>query len=222
MNELLQKKIKKYCLIAIKKLLKANQINDEKVEARQEEIINEIKNQKTLGLEFIEKVETLENEYHDLELKKTIIDFYTLEEKVIGNFKEYYEENLVIETTTKVLSYLRRQEFSLKSFRHYDNVKQKQRYKIKKGSEQLLSNQEKALMVAKVKREKSFNLVKSIYTDLVKNQIKATSNNVYEVIKTNHNDCLKIRQIKTYLKQIKDINCKDITIVNEVLDVIEV
>jgi hypothetical protein len=59
MNELLQKKIKKYCLIAIKKLLKANQINDEKVEARQEEIINEIKNQKTLGLEFIEKVETL-------------------------------------------------------------------------------------------------------------------------------------------------------------------
>ena len=31
MNELLQKNIKRYCLIAIKKPLKANQINDEKI-----------------------------------------------------------------------------------------------------------------------------------------------------------------------------------------------
>ena len=87
MNELLQKKIKKYCLIAIKKFLKANQINDEKVDARQKEIVNEIKNQKTLGLEFIEKVETLENEYHDLELKKSVIDFDTLEKKSLQILK---------------------------------------------------------------------------------------------------------------------------------------
>ena len=213
MNELLQKNIKRYCLIAIKKLLKANQINDEKVDARQKEIVNEIKNQKTLGLEFIEKVETLENEYHDLELKKSVIDFDTLRKKVITDFKNHYEENLVIETTTKVLTYLKAQEFTLKSFRHYDNVKQKQKYKMKKGSE-LLSNQEKALLVAKLKREKSFNLIKSIYTDLIKNQIKPTSNNVYEVIKTNHNDCLKIRQIKTYLKQLKEVS-----IINEVENV---
>lgn len=213
MNELLQKNIKRYCLIAIKKFLKANQINDEKVDARQKEIVNEIKNQKTLGLEFIEKVETLENEYHNLELKKSVIDFDTLEKRVITDFKNHYEENLVIETTTKVLTYLKAQEFTLKSFRHYDNLKQKQKYKIKKCSE-LLTNQEKALLVAKLKREKSFNLIKSIYTDLVKNQIKPTSNNVYEVIKTNHNDCLKIRQIKTYLKQLKEVS-----IINEVEDV---
>ena len=200
-------------MIAIKKFLKANQINDEKVDARQKEIVNEIKNQKTLGLEFIEKVETLENEYHDLELKKSVIDFDTLKKKVITDFKNHYEENLVIETTTKVISYLKRQEFTLKSFRHYDNLKQKQKYKMKKGSE-LLSNHEKALLVAKLKREKSFNLIKSIYTDLVKNQIKPTSNNVYEVIKTNHNDCLKIRQIKTYLKQLKEVS-----IINEVEDI---
>ena len=213
MNELLQKNIKKYCLIAIKKFLKANQINDEKVDARQKEIVNEIKNQKTLGLEFIEKVGVLENEYNDLELKKSVIDFDTLEKKVITDFRNHYEENLVIETTTKVISYLKRQEFTLKSFRHYDNLKQKQKYKMKKGSE-LLSNQEKALLVAKIKREKSFNLIKSVYSNLVKNQIKPTSNNVYEVIKTNHNDCLKIRQIKTYLKQLKEI-----PIINEVEDV---
>ena len=200
-------------MIAIKKFLKANQINDEKVDARQKEIVNEIKNQKTLGLEFIEKVETLENEYHDLELKKSVIDFDTLKKKVITDFKNHYEENLVIETTTKVLIYLKAQEFTLKSFRHYDNLKQKQKYKMKKGSE-LLSNHEKALLVAKLKREKSFNLIKSIYTDLVKNQIKPTSNNVYEVIKTNHNNCLKIRQIKTYLKQLKEVS-----IINEVEDV---
>jgi hypothetical protein len=110
-------------------------------------------------------------------------------------------------------SYLGAQEFTLKSFRHYDNLKQKQKYKIKKGCE-LLSNQEKALLVAKLKREKSFNLIKSVYLDLVNNQIKPTSNNVYEVIKTNHNDCLKIRQIKTYLKQLKNI-----PIINEVEDI---
>ena len=97
MNQLLQKNIKRYCLIAIKKFLKANQINDEKVDARQKEIVNKIKNQKTLGLEFIEKVETLENEYHDLELKKSVIDFDTLKKKVITDFKNHYEENLVIE-----------------------------------------------------------------------------------------------------------------------------
>ncbi len=213
MNELLQKNIKRYCLIAIKKFLKANQINDEKVDARQKEIVNEIKNQKTLGLEFIEKVGILENEYNELELKKSVIDYDALEKKVIADFKNHYEENLVITTTTKVLTYLKAQEFTLKSFRHYDNLKQKQKYKIKKGSE-LLTNQEKALRVAKLKREKSFNLIKSIYTDLIKNQIKPTSNNVYEVIKTNHNDCLKIRQIKTYLKQLKEVS-----IINEVEDI---
>ena len=47
MNELLQKNIKRYCLIAIKKFLKANQINDEKITNRQQEIINQIKNLKT-------------------------------------------------------------------------------------------------------------------------------------------------------------------------------
>ncbi len=213
MNELLQKNIKRYCLIAIKKFLKANQINDEKVDARQKEIVNEIKNQKTLGLEFIEKVGILENEYNELELKKSVIDYDALEKKVIADFKNHYEENLVITTTTKVLIYLKAQEFTLKSFRHYDNLRQKQKYKIKKGCE-LLSNQEKALLVAKLKREKSFNLIKSVYLDLVNNQIKPTSNNVYEVIKTNHNDCLKIRQIKTYLKQLKNI-----PIINEVEDI---
>ena len=210
---MLQKNIKKYCLIAIKKFLKANQINDEKVDARQKEIVNEIKNQKTLGLEFIEKVGILENEYNELELKKSVIDYDALEKKVIADFKNHYEENLVITTTTKVLIYLKAQEFTLKSFRHYDNLKQKQKYKIKKGCE-LLSNQEKALLVAKLKREKSFNLIKSVYLDLVNNQIKPTSNNVYEVIKTNHNDCLKIRQIKTYLKQLKEVS-----IINEVEDI---
>ena len=213
MNELLQKNIKRYCLIAIKKFLKANQINDEKITNRQQEIINQIKNLKTLGLEFIEKVGILENEYNELELKKSVIDYDALEKKVIADFKNHYEENLVITTTTKVLIYLKAQEFTLKSFRHYDNLKQKQKYKIKKGCE-LLSNQEKALRVAKLKREKSFNLIKSIYTNLIKNQIKPTSNNVYEVIKTNHNDCLKIRQIKTYLKQLKEVS-----IINEVKDV---
>ncbi len=213
MNELLQKNIKRYCLIAIKKFLKANQINDEKITNRQQEIINQIKNLKTLGLEFIEKVGILENEYNELELKKSVIDYDALEKKVIADFKNHYEENLVITTTTKVLIYLKAQEFTLKSFRHYDNLKQKQKYKIKKGCE-LLSNQEKALLVAKLKREKSFNLIKSIYTNLIKNQIKPTSNNVYEVIKTNHNDCLKIRQIKTYLKQLKEVS-----IINEVKDV---
>lgn len=213
MNELLQKNIKRYCLIAIKKLLKANQINDEKITTRQQEIINEIKNLKTLGLEFIEKVGVLENEYNDLELKKSVIDYDILEEKVIKHFEESCDKKQLDETTAKVFTYLKRQEFTLKSFRHYDNLKQKQKYKMKKGCEPL-TNQEKALLVAKLKREKSFNLIKSIYTDLVKNRIKPTSNNVYEVIKTNHNDCLKIRQIKTYLKQLKEIS-----IINEVEDV---
>ena len=213
MNELLQRNIKKYCLIAIKNFLKANQINDGKINTRQKEIINEIKNLKNLGLEFIERVGVLENEYNEIELKKSLIDYDTLRKRVIADFKNHYEENLVITTTTKVLIYLKAQEFTLKSFRHYDNVKQKQKYKIKKGCE-LLTNQEKALLVAKLKREKSFNLIKSVYLDLVNNQIKPTSNNVYEVIKNNHNDCLKIRQIKTYLKQLKDIS-----IVNEVEDV---
>lgn len=213
MNELLQRNIKKYCLIAIKNFLKANQINDGKINTRQKEIINEIKNLKNLGLEFIERVGVLENEYNEIELKKSLIDYDTLRKRVIADFKNHYEENLVIETTTKVISYLKRQEFTLKSFRHYDNLKQKQKYKMKKGCE-LLTNQEKALRVAKLKREKSFNLIKSIYTDLVNNQIKPTSNNLYEVIKTNHNDCLKIRQIKTYLKQLKEVS-----IINEVEDV---
>lgn len=92
----------------LKKFLKANQINDEKINARQKSIVEEIKNLKTLGLEFIEKVETLEKEYNNLELKKSVIDFDTLE-RVITDFKEDFEKDLLIETTNKVLSYLRRQ-----------------------------------------------------------------------------------------------------------------
>ncbi len=69
MNELLQRNIKKYCLIAIKNFLKANQINDGKINTRQKEIINEIKNLKNLGLEFIERVGVLENEYNELNFR---------------------------------------------------------------------------------------------------------------------------------------------------------
>ena len=74
-NKILKKSIHTYFLVAIKKLLNANKSKLVEIEKEQNLIKSLISEQKTLGLEYSEKVEQLNNKYKDLELSKPMIDF---------------------------------------------------------------------------------------------------------------------------------------------------
>ena len=114
---------------------------------------------------------------------------------------------MIIKLIEKTKNIFIKNNYSLESFRRYNNISRRKSYKKIKDSkgEEMLSNKEKALKTAQIKREKSINVIKEVLEILVKNEKKTTSKNVYEIIKNDFNDCLKLTQIKTYLKQIKDL-----------------
>ena len=207
-KELLEIEIKRYFTISIKKLY---QVQKEKIcviEIEQNKIRNNINNLKSDGLEYSEEIEKLNNKFLDLELQKPQIDWSALSFKCTQQMKDRYKEfnvNEIIKIIEKTKNIFVKNNYSLQSFRNYNNISRRKSYKKSKSlkGEEMISNKEKALKTAAIKREKSIKLIKEVLEILTKNGMKITSNNVYQTIKNDFNDCLKERQIKTYLKEIR-------------------
>lgn len=203
--------VKRYFIIAIKKLM-TTPGNKEKlldIELKQNEIRNKINNLKKDGLEYVEIVEELNKKFLNLELKKPQINWDQLVFKCCLKMKERHKDTSkeelmkIIEVNKK---HFIKNSFSLESFRKYNNISRKKSYKKMKEEkgEIVMTTKERSEKIAAIKREKSLNLVLEVLDILEDKKIKKTSKNVYETIKNDFNDCLKERQIKTYLKQIKD------------------
>lgn len=209
-KELLEIEIKRYFIISIKKLYQVHKEKIGFIEIEQNKIRNNINNLKSDSLQYVEEVEILNNKFLELELQKPQIDWSSLSFKCTQQMKDRYKEfdvNMIIKLIEKTKNIFIKNNYSLESFRRYNNISRRKSYKKIKDSkgEEMLSNKEKALKTAQIKREKSINVIKEVLEILVKNEKKTTSKNVYEIIKNDFNDCLKLTQIKTYLKQIKDL-----------------
>lgn len=209
-KELLEIEIKRYFIISIKKLYQVHKEKIGFIEIEQNKIRNNINNLKSDSLQYVEEVEILNNKFLELELQKPQIDWGSLSFKCTQQMKDRYKEfnvDIIIKLIEKTKNIFIKNNYSLESFRRYNNISRRKSYKKSKDlkGEEMLSNKEKALKTAQIKREKSINVIKEVLEILTKNGIKTTSNNVYEIIKNDFNDCLKLTQIKTYLKQIKDL-----------------
>lgn len=206
-NKILKKSIHTYFLVAIKKLLNANKSKLVEIEKEQNLIKSLISEQKTLGLEYSEKVEQLNNKYKDLELSKPMIDFKKMGDKCLVDYIEKYNYNK--EEVTKIINHtiysFRQLHFSLSSFSKHKKETNHRYYKTHK-KEETMTLKENALNTAAKKRAKSLKVLNEVIEILKQKEMKITSKNVYEIIKSDFNDCLKIRQIKTYLKEYKAQN----------------
>ena len=208
-KQILEIEIKRYFTISIKKLLTTNKERIGVIDIEQNKIRNNINNLQSDGLEYSEEIEKLNKKFLDLELQKPNIDWDTLSYKCTQQMKDRYKEfnvDIIIKLIEKTKNIFIKNNYSLESFRRYNNISRRKSYKKSKDlkGEEMLSNKEKALKTAAIKREKSINLIKEVLEILKKNGMKTTSKNVYEIIKNDFNDCLKERQIKTYLKELKN------------------
>lgn len=210
-TKILEIEIKRYFTISIKKLLTKNKEKIGVIDIEQNKIRNNINDLKKDGLDYFEEVEKLNTKFLDLELQKPQIDWIALSFKCTQQMKDRYKEfnvNEIIKLIEKTKNIFIKNNYSLQSFRNYNNIsRRKSYYKMKEEKEIItMTYKENALNTATKKREKSINLIKEVLEILKKNGMKTTSNNVYQTIKNDFNDCLKERQIKTYLKQIKEEN----------------
>lgn len=210
-KQILEIEIKRYLTISIKKLLTTNKEKIVAIDIEQNSIRNQINNLQSDSLQYVEEVEHLNKKFLELELQKPQIDFDTLSYKCTQQMKDRYKEfnvNEIIKLIEKTINIFKKNNYSLQSFRNYNNISRRKSYKKMKDEkgEEMITNKEKALKTAAIKREKSINLIKEVLEILTKNNKKTTSKNVYETIKNDFNDCLKERQIKTYLKELKEKN----------------
>lgn len=207
-KEILEIEIKRYFTISIKKLFQVNKEKIGVIDIEQNNIRNQINNLQSDSLQYVDEVEQLNKKFLDLELQKPNIDWDTLVYKCTQQMKDRYKEfnvNEIIKLIEKTKNIFIKNNYSLQSFRNYNNIsRRKSYYKMKEEKEIItMTYKENALNTATKKREKSINLIKEVLEILKKNGMKTTSNNVYQTIKNDFNDCLKERQIKTYLKELK-------------------
>lgn len=209
-KQILEIEIKRYFTISIKKLLTTNKERIGVIDIEQNKIRNNINNLQSDGLEYSEEIEKLNKKFLDLELQKPNIDWDTLSYKCTQQMKDRYKEfnlNEIIKIVEKTKNIFVKNNYSLQSFRKYHNISSnKSYYKMKERKEIItMTGQEKALKTAAIKREKSINLIKEVLEILTKKGMKTTSKNVCEIIKNDFNNCLKLTQIKIYLKELKSL-----------------
>jgi len=206
-NKILKKSIHTYFLISIKKLLNVHKEKLLPIEKEQNSIKLEISKLKSLGLEYSQKVEELNNRYKDLELSKPSIHFEKIGEKCLVDYIEKYNYNK--EEVTKIINQtiysFRQLPFSISSFSKYKK-EINHRYYEKNKKDDTMTFRENALNTAAKKREKSLKVFNEVIAILIKNDKKINSNTIYEIIKNDFNDCLKLTQIKVYLKEYKAKN----------------
>ncbi len=220
---ILEQNIERYCVVSINKLLRTNKEKIVEIELKQNDIQNKIQSLKSDGFDYIDNIYILQNKYKELELLKPQIEWHKLISKakkdIVDRFPQF-DKNLIIESIYKITNKLKNNNYSLSSFRKFNNLSAKKYYRKKQEikGEEVMTREERNKETAAIKREKSLSIIKEVLNKLVAVEKKQTSKNVYEIIKNDYNDCLKIRQIKTYLKQIKEenqkkvIDCTDMTI----------
>lgn len=210
-KEILEIEIKRYFTISIKKLFQVNKEKIGVIDIEQNNIRNQINNLQSDSLQYVDEVEQLNKKFLDLELQKPNIDWDTLVYKCTQQMKDRYKEfnlNEIIKLVEKTKNIFVKNNYSLQSFRNYNNISRRKSYKKMKEKKEIITmnGKEKALKTAAIKREKSINLIKEVLEILTKNNKKTTSKNVCEIIKNDFNNCLKLTQIKIYLKELKEKN----------------
>lgn len=219
-TKILDIEIKRYFTISIKKLLTTNKQKIGVIDIEQNQIRNQINNLKSDGLEYSEEIKELNKKFLELELQKPNIDWDTLVYKCTQQMKDKYKDielNQIIKLCEKTKNIFKKNNYSLESFRKYHNVSSNKSYykmKEKKGID-TMTNKEKALKTAAIKKAKSTKIFNECVEILKSNNKKINSNTIYEIIKNDFNDCLKLTSIKMYLKEYKQqlnnniIDCKN-------------
>lgn len=207
----MKEEVKRYFIISIKKLFdnKKEEIN------KNDLLIKSVKsNIKTLldsnDIENYDKIEKLNKELKDLELKRFNVNYSKLSLKAMKLYCKKYENKYskenIIYTVNKVCELYVNIHFTADSFKKFHNESNKKSYakKIEKTqNRKVMTNNEKATYLAELKRTKAIDTIKCCIEILNSNNEKSTANNVKRIIDEQFESCLAIRQIKTYLKDLK-------------------
>lgn len=222
-TKILEIEIKRYFTISIKKLLLVNKDKIGVIDVEQNSIRNKINDLQKDGLEYVEEIEKLNRMFLELELQKPIIDWDTLVYKCTQQMKDKYKEinvNEIIKLCEKTKNIFKKNNYSLQSFKLYKQKTNQKYYKNNKEKKGIntMTHRESALRTAQKKRERSTKIFNECVEILKSKDKKINSNTIYEIIKSDFNDCLKLTQIKNYLKEYKQqlnnqiIDCKDMSV----------
>ena len=203
--------LKRYFIISIKKLFdnKKEQINktDLTIKLVKKEIKLLLDND---DYESYDKIQKLNKELKELELKRFNVNYSKLSLKAMKFYCEKYEDKYnkenIIFTTNKVCELFVNLNYNQDTFKKFHNESNKKSYakKIEKTkNRKVMSNSEKATYLAELKRTKAIDTIKCCLDILNSNNEKTTANNVKIIIDEQFESCLAIRQIKTYLKDLK-------------------
>ena len=203
--------LKRYFIISIKKLFdnKKEQINktDLTIKLVKKEIKLLLDND---DYESYDKIQKLNKELKELELKRFNVNYSKLSLKAMKFYCEKYEDKYtkedIIFTTNKVCELFVNLNYNQDTFKKFHNESNKKSYakKIEKTkNRKVMNNSEKATYLAELKRTKAIETIKCCLDILNSNNEKTTANNVKIIIDEQFESCLAIRQIKTYLKDLK-------------------
>ena len=142
--------------------------------------------------------------------EKVEIDFDKLVSKCKFDFKDRHKnidpeeiDQLVFATYNK----FKKCDFTLDKFKEFKKITNKKYYEKQKQirieeGEIMLTNKEKALKTAAIKKEKSLKIINDALIILKENNQKLTSKNINQII----NNSISERQIQRYLKELKEKN----------------
>lgn len=209
-KQILEIEIKRYFTISIKKLLTTNKQRIGVIDIEQNKIRNNINNLQSDGLEYSEEIEKLNKKFLDLELQKPQIDWDTLSYKCTQQMKDRYKEfnlNEIIKIVEKTKNIFVKNNYSLQSFRNYNNISRRKSYKKMKERKEIITmtHKENALNTAAKRREKSLKIFNECIEILSSKNEKISSSNIYKIIQNDFNDCMSLRQIQRYYKELKSL-----------------
>lgn len=221
--------IKKYLITSIKNWAKKVEVDQIKVLTA----LNDLnKRFKSINIKTDTKIIIQLKEEHEIltnsipspgweELEKKAYEFHLL------NYPDISKNEISLEVKKNINQFKFAdlvEPFSMAGFRKRDRIYQKLKRaalkaeKLKSGVN-VMTYSEMALHCAKVKRDRSFNIVNNIFNQLMASGAKKiTAAAIYEVVKAKYNDCIKPRNISYYLKEIKLNNSVNINL-NDNLDI---
>lgn len=209
-KQILEIEIKRYFTISIKKLFQVNKERIGVIDIEQNEIRNQINNLQSDSLQYVEEVEILNKKFLDLELQKPNIDWDTLSYKCTQQMKDRYKEfnlNEIIKIVEKTKNIFKKNNYSLQSFKLYKQKTNKKYYennKEKKGID-TMTYKEIALNTAAKKREKSLKIFNECIEILSLKNEKISSSNIHKIIQNDFNNCMSLRQVQRYFKELKEL-----------------
>lgn len=142
--------------------------------------------------------------------EKVEIDFDKLVSRCRFDFKDRHKNIDAIEIDSLVFATynkFKKCDFTLEKFKEFKKITNKKYYekqkqiKLEEG-EIMLTNKEKALKTAAIKKEKSLKIINDALIILKENNEKLTSKNINKII----NNSISERQIQRYIKELKEKN----------------